>query len=129
MQGILPEVESSTYSSSSTASSSTSVHTHNASKAFSPDCQEIPSRTTPEPIKYSSSPVYHDCSAEDLRDVPEDYTERMESVTSNVNDQLAAAQQQVNEDYTYTSSATLLGTPVWLLVHAIIQSARYVASG
>lgn len=69
--------------------------------AFSPDCQEISSRTTLDPIKYSNFPVYQHPIMENLRDVPEDYIERTESVTSNmynsVNGQLAAAQQQVNE--------------------------------
>ncbi|MCJ8749710.1 hypothetical protein PDJAM_G00179390, partial [Pangasius djambal] len=85
IQGILPEVASSP--------SSSSTYTHNASIAFSADCQEIPSGITPK-IKYSNCPVYQHPSTEYLRPVPEDYIERMESLTSNnsVNDQLAAAQ-------------------------------------
>lgn len=91
MQRILPEAAS---------SSSSSTYTHKASEAFSPDCQEIPARTTPDPIKYSSPAIYQHSSIENVSEAPEDYLERIESVTSNmynsVNDQFAAAQQQVN---------------------------------
>ncbi|MCI4395498.1 hypothetical protein PGIGA_G00181200, partial [Pangasianodon gigas] len=98
MQGILPEVAS---------SSSSSTYTHNPSIAFSADCQEIPSGITPE-IKYSNCPVYQHPSTENMRAVPEDYIERIESMTSNtsVNDQLAGAQQQVlkrSNPFTWTA--------------------------
>lgn len=74
--------------------------------AYSPECPKIPPKTTPNPAKYYSFPVYQDPSRKNWRDVPEDCLERFESMTSNmyksVNDPLAAAQQQVNESYTYT---------------------------
>ncbi|KAF4080460.1 hypothetical protein AMELA_G00171620 [Ameiurus melas] len=97
MQGILPEAAS-----SSSTTTKTSSYTHKASEAFSPDCQESPSRTTPDPIKYSSLPINQHPSIDNVREAPEDYMERIESVMSNmynsVNDQCAAQQEDLKRD-------------------------------
>lgn len=87
IQGIASEVASS--------STSSSTSTHNASRDFSPDCQEVPSGTTCPRMG-------------SLLNIPEDSIERKESVTSNmynsVTDQFpAATQQQVNKYYTRLS--------------------------
>ncbi|KAK3525338.1 hypothetical protein QTP86_030050, partial [Hemibagrus guttatus] len=85
IQGIASEVAS-----SSSSSSSTSTYTHNVSRDVSPDCQEIPSGTSPESKKHPSMGS--------LLNIPEDSIERKKSVTSNmynsVNNQFPAATQQ-----------------------------------
>ncbi|KAF7686261.1 hypothetical protein HF521_015623 [Silurus meridionalis] len=111
MQEIPPEV----------ASLSTSY----ASMAYSPDCQQIPSETTPEPIKKSNFPAYQHPSMEDLRDIPDGYIGRKESVTyiyNSVNDQLPAARKEnVNSDNPVTKETLEMNNEMELVQDLLVD--------